>query len=170
VQGAPWLNTLYFGTAGTAANAVAAVGAFWGAVDAFIANDISWATLPDVDEIGVDGSLTGIDSVTPATGTGTDTAEMLPFASQVSIRWRTGAVIGGRELKGKTYIPGLCTASLDDGLLDSGAQAAIQTAADNLIGDVNSSFVIWSRVHAQQLLVAAATVDSDFAVLRSRRD
>ena len=171
VQGSPWLSTLYFGTSGTAADAVTAVGVFWSAVDGLMASTVNWTTEADVEEIGVGGDLISVDQTTPAAGSGSATAStLLPPATQGLIRWRTGAVFGNRELKGRTFIPGLTEGDSTDGLLTSASRTTIQNAASALIADVNSALIVWSRRYAQQILVATATVPEQFAVLRSRRD
>lgn len=170
IQGSPWLSTMYFGTVGSAADAVAAVGTFWTAVQGLMNNSVNWATLPEVEEIGVDGTLIGIESTTPETGSGGSATDVLPPMTQALVRWRTGAVFGNRELRGRTFIPGLTESAAVDGNLDPTDAATIQTAAAALIADIDSALVIWSREHAQQILVATASVWSQFASLRSRRD
>lgn len=171
VQGAPWLSTMLFGTVNSAQQSVNAVGAFWSAVDAAIATAVTWRTLPDVDEIDVDGNLIGVESTTVQTAGGALAGDRLPHATQALITWRTGAIIGGRELKGRTFIPGIGEShNSADGTLSSGLISILQAAGDALIADVNSAFTIWSPTHAQVRLATVASVRDQWAVLRSRRD
>lgn len=51
------------------------------------------------------------------TGTGTISGECVPDAAQVLVRWDTGNIVGGRFLRGHTYIPGLSTLNLLNGNL-----------------------------------------------------
>lgn len=171
VQGSPWLSTMYFGTVNSAAQSVNAVGVFWTAVDNAISSAVTWRTLADVDEIDVGGNLIGIASVTPQTGTGGAAGDRLPPATQGLITWRTGSIIGGRELKGRTFVPGIVENNSDAaGTPVAGVITILQNAADALIADVNSALTIWSRQHAQVRLAAVASVSDKWAVLRSRRD
>lgn len=171
VQGTPWLSTMMFGTVNSAQQSVNAVGVFWNALDARMVNTITWRTLNDVEEVGVGGELIGVTQTTPVTSVGQLAQDPLPWATQGLIRWRTGAIIGGRELKGRTFIPGLSE-------LDNGAQGdpagtlltTIQNAADALIADVNSAFSVWSRRHGQVRLATVGSAIDKWAVLRSRRD
>ena len=172
IQGAPWLSTMYFGEGASnlAQDAVTAVGAFWGAVDAHISNLVNWSTESDVAVISDLGVLTGVDSTTPATGSGAAVADPLPMATQGLVRWRTGLIVLGRELRGRTFVPGLTESAAVDGGLAAAVQSDIQTAADALMADVNSALVVWSRTHSVSATAQAATVWSQFAVQRSRRD
>lgn len=171
VQGSPWLSTLTFGTVNSAQQSVNAMGVFWQAVDNLMHPDVTWRTLPDVDEIGVGGELIGVESTTPVTGAGTASGDRLPAVVQALVTWRTGAIIGGRELKGRTFIPGIVEAqNTADGTLVSGAITVLQNAADALIADVNSALSVWSPTHGEVRLATVAAVRDQWFVLRSRRD
>jgi hypothetical protein len=163
------MSTLYFGTASPAADAVSAVGTFWGTLDNLMYNQVDWATVAEVEEIGVGGELLGLESTTPETGTGSLAGDPLPWSTQGLIRWRTGAIIAGRELRGRTFVPGAMEAA-SDGNPTATFQANMQSAADALITDVNSELVIWSRTHGETRLVAVAGVWNQWSVQRSRRD
>lgn len=176
VTGSPWMNTLNFGGPGQTGNqtdadaAVAATGAFWGAVDALINTAVSWATLPEVLFLGDDGVAAASFATTPATGTGAGAAEIMPFATQALIRTLTGVFVGGRQLRGRIFIPGLTEASNQSGSVIAATQTALQTAANTLNAVVTPPLAVWSKTHATVEPVSSATVWSQFAVLRSRRD
>jgi len=178
VPGTPWLSTMYFNdTGGTAQQAANAAGGYWGAIDALMGSQVDWATEADVSVINaVTGTLEGVESTTPLTGLGALATELIGFATQALCRWRTGTVVNGRNLRGRTFIPGLTTTSADDGQLISGHRVAIAAAAAALIADANSELVIWHRPNPDtgSLGLAAPVVTgtawTEFAVMRSRRD
>jgi len=178
VQGAPWLNTLYFqDSGGTAQQAATAAGAFWNSVDTYIYGGITWTTEADVVSITASsGALAGVTATTPVTGTGGGGSDPLPYATQGLVRWRTGVVVGTRELRGKTFIPGLTETGVTAALVTAAVVTAVNTAAATLISDPNSILVAWHRPSAPGALdgvswnVATGQMAPGFAVLRSRRD
>ena len=170
--GSPFMNTLYFGGAGTQANAdacVADVGTFWGAVDAQMDNETSWATEAEVAEIQTSGTLTGTFATTPQTGTGGVAGSALPKASQGLIRLFTGAFISGRRLRGRIFVPSLTTTAINNGVLAAATVTALQNAINALIASANSELTIWSKTNSQTASVSSAAVWNELAVLRSRR-
>jgi len=172
LAGSPYLSQMYFQSAlGSAQGAVDDVGAFWGAIDAFCNSDLIWNTLADVELVeSTTGQLVGVTQTTPANGSGGVATEVLPFATQGLIRWRTGVYVGGRELRGKTFIPGLTEASAAQGQMASATQNALDGAASALLSGSNSALCIFSRKHLTEALVATGSAWNQFAVLRSRRD
>lgn len=172
VQGSPWVNTAYFDqSTGTPGDAVTAVATFWGVVDGLIDNEVDWATQSDVETVDEDtGNVTAVTQVTPQTGTGAVSGDALPFATQALIKWRTGLYIGGREVRGRWFIPGLTETACDNGRLSSAAAATIQGAVNGYVASVGVDPVIWSRVHGVAPNIDTGTVWTEFAVLRSRRD
>lgn len=171
-QGAPWLNTLFFDTAGgTAGQAVAAAGAFWGAVDAYISNSVSWGTENEVYSINeANGQPTAVTQVTSVTGTGSQVGPLLSRATQGLIRLGTGVFVNGREVRGRIFVPGMTTAALNNGAIDSGAASALDAAALALHTGPNATLVVWSRKNGRMEGVIASSTWGQFAVLRSRRD
>jgi hypothetical protein len=172
-QGTPYLSTFYFlPTSGkTAQMAVAATGAFWTAVKAHMANTLSFATEPEVVSIdAITGLATGSTAVTQVTGTGTSGGSPIAPATQGLVRWRTGVFTGGREIRGRTFLPGVTTGDNNAGVPIALYKTDINTAAAALIADANSDFCIWSKKHANDPLATSGVVWTQFAVLRSRRD
>lgn len=176
VQGTPYLNTLYFDAAGgTPQQAVDAVGTYWGDVDAQMTNEISWATDSEVEEINeATGTIVDIHGTTPASGGGALTDDILPPSSQALVAWTTSTFIGGRRLRGRSFIPGVTEANSVDGILASVAFIAFSNAADALVADTSSTLVVWHRpvsgAGGQFGAVTSASQRQQFAVLRSRRD
>lgn len=120
------------------------------------------------------GTLTGFwNDATAATGSGSLSGIPVANASQVLLRWRTDTIVAGRLLQGRTYVPGLGTASMDGGQLSAAAQAAFQTAQATFIAGLTGDFVIWHRP-GESTPGAAYTVESgatwnELAVQRRRR-
>ena len=176
VTGSPWLSTLWFAgataspTQAEADAAVAAAGAFWGAVDANMSNLVTWSTEPSVGVIDLSGVQTGAYTTTPQTGTGASAGSLLPFAVQGLIRTLTGSFVGGRQIRGRIFVPGLTELQTGAGVMDSATITAFNLAISNLIADVNSSLVVFSRVNNAVSTVIAGSTWNQLAVLRSRRD
>lgn len=172
MQGAPWLSTAHFDdVAASAQDCVDAVGAFWGAVDSLMDNEVDWATQPDVEVVNpVNGQVTGIETTSPLSASGAQALEALPFATQGLIRWRTGVFVAGREIRGRTFVPGMVETGNDNGRPGATAISAMNSSAIGLITDASTTFGIWSPARGQIAAVASGTAWSEFAVLRSRRD
>jgi hypothetical protein len=172
-QGSPWVSTIYGdGISQVEAEAqVLSIGTFWGAVDALMNNDVDWATEAEVERVNVaTGDVEAVFVTTPQTGTGALVTELLPLVAQAVVRWRTGVFVGGREIRGRTFIPGLTEAANTGGSVTPANAATIQAAAQAMIDDVTWEMVVWSRTHAQAPEVATASVWSQFSYLGSRRD
>jgi hypothetical protein len=164
---------MYFDAAGgTPEAAASAVGDYWDTVDPLIQSAVSWAVEAEVALIDpATGTLTGVDVVAlPPSGTGTDGGAALPFVTQVLNRWSTGVAVGGRLLKGKTFIGALSSVVNDHGNVSTTAQGHVQDASDAIVADADCTFVIWSRVNHTFAPVAGGSCWSSFAELRSRRD
>lgn len=175
VPGTPWLATHYFsgdGTGGEAQLAVDAVRDFWLAVDNFMVNTVSWSTESAVAVMTTSpGTVTGLISTTVRSGAGGTAATLLPGMTNWIVNWRTGSFSGGRELRGKTYVPGPTESDNDtNGVPSGGSRTAIQTAADTLHAVATPSLQVWSRKNGVSSGVIAASVPAKWGSLRSRRD
>jgi hypothetical protein len=172
VQGSPWLNTLFFEeTAGTAQQAADAAGAFWGAVDSRMATTVSWSTEAEVAIVNeATNQITSLTTTTPVTGTGAGGATQLPIETQGLVRLRTGTFVGGREVRGRFFIPGLTENDNDSGIPNAGITAVVNPAATTLTGGVNHVLMVFSRVHLVAHNVTSAAMWTSWAGLKSRRD
>lgn len=172
--GGPFLSTMYFGGADdqTAANnANAAVGAFWGSVDNFLGNSLSWSTAAEVVKMSTSGVVSATFAVTPISGAGGATGVYMAPASQGLVRWRTGSYIGGREVRGRTFIPAVTQAnSTSAGGPGTTFVTGVNTAAATLISDPNSELIVWSKRWSSTATALTGSMWGSYAVLRSRRD
>lgn len=172
VAGTPWYSNIYvLGTEDDAAAQVDAVGEFWATVSALMTGVVDWTVEGDVAQIdSATGDLVGVTSETPVSGSGTNAGDPLPYANQALVNWSTSVFAGGRNIKGKTFIPALCEDSNSVGTLLSASDGVITDAANALVAALNGSMVIYSPTNALAAEVTGASVPSKFAVLRSRRD
>lgn len=173
VAGTPYYSNLYFAQeGGTVAQARAAVNAFWEANKALITQNLKWIIeneVPVIDEVL--GEVLSVESdVTSYQSQGTRTETPIPYSNQVLARLRTGAFAGGREIRGRIFIPGFTQISQDsDGVVVSAA-AGIQTNLNALIASANAQLVVWAKSKGSYAVVNSGSVWNKFAVLRSRRD
>lgn len=168
--GSPYLSTMHFsGTDQAAADAaVAALDAFWSSVDDFVTTNLNWRTEPDVESIDANLNITGIFNTTPATGSGAVSGPELPWIAQGLIRWRTAQILAGRELRGRTFIPGATETHNDDGTPVASYVSGLQTAAATLIG--TGIFGVLNRSAGVLHIAVSASAWTQWAALRSRRD
>lgn len=93
------------------------------------------------------GTMTGIwTESTLKTGVGTATAQSWPDAAQALIRWRTGDIVDGRFVEGRTFIPGLAQNVMANGNLTA-ALVSDWTAKAQAFADAANGFSIWHRPH-----------------------
>jgi len=172
VQGAPWLSTMYFDNgAGTAQQAATAVGVFWGAVDNRMATSVAWATEAEVVLIDdTNGQPQASTATTPASGGGSGAATQLPIVTQGLLRMRTGVFIGGREVKGRCFIPGLTENDNDLGVPNASITPVVDAAAAALVATANAQLVVFSRAHFTSVTVSSATMAPYWSYLKTRRD
>lgn len=105
-------------------------------------------------------------------GAGTSSGEAVADATQALIRWRTEAVVGGRFLQGRTFVPGLAVENLVNGNLSAASQSTFNGALATFIAGADG-FGIWHRpvlgaggVHHE---ATTGSMWSELAVLRRRR-
>jgi hypothetical protein len=169
LPGTPWVSTHYFQQALLGAvEAAEAVGAFWEDMDPQISLSALWVVEGDVTEIDqVTGATIGLSPVTPIAGSGSAGGDRSPAAAQGLIRWRTGVYAAGREIRGRTFIPGVCESSGASVPLPA-YMAALNAAAATLI--LTPGFSVWSKTHGLAPSVDGGFAWNQYAVLRSRRD
>lgn len=172
IPGGSYFHRFYFDdSTNTAQQAATATVTWWSAVDNLFANDLVWTVQPVVEVVDVTtGQITSTVSVTGGTGVGADATSYLPAATQILVRWRTTNFVNGREIRGRTFIPGATEAATADGVLDSTWVSTLNTANAALIASANAELVVYSPTHHTLGNVTAASVWTQFAVLRSRRD
>lgn len=172
VAGCPWyVNTHHEGTISSEAEAAAtALQAFW---------QTQQATIPGPIRVDIEQTAVVID---PATGLQTGQLPVsahsvsfsssgagLPHQVQALIRLGTGSYEGGRQIKGRIFVPGLITgASTGQGTLNANVITSLQAAATTLSTD--SKLVIYSKKNKSATRVQTVSVWDQFATLRTRRD
>jgi hypothetical protein len=170
--GNPMLNTLYFDEgAGTAAQAASAVAAFWTACGDLMSTACGWQVENEVALVDeATGDITGYESVaSPGSGSGTLSGQPLPFATQGFMNWRTGIIVAGRRLAGRTFIPAATENLNDAGVPNGDYIEVLATAAAALIDDADSALLVYSPTHHTGGLVSSGNVGRVWGVLRSRR-
>lgn len=182
MQGVPYFSQHYFGgTSELEATAARnALTTFWQGVDDRVVNNLTWTIQGDVEVIDpATGQITGVFGGVGATGNGADTGELTSAALQGLLRWRTGTFLGGREIRGRTFLPGVSEASSADGVPAATYITGMETAATNLRTSASTAggLVVWARPRTeaptrpgQTALVVSSSCWGQFAVLRSRRD
>jgi hypothetical protein len=171
--GAPLVSTHYFSSTVLQSSPTGCADAlqdFWQTLHDRITNKLTWQVEPNVETIGEDGALQDMSSVgSSRQGIGGDTNTVLPFQVQGLIRWHTGDYNGGRELAGRTFVPGPTINSCVNGLPNSDYTGVLSNAAQGLIDD-SDELVIWSRKRGDSKPVTAQSPWAKFADLRTRRD
>lgn len=176
--GGPYLSTHFADNAFTPTvthqQFVDAIGAFWGVIDGSIDSNVTWSVEGSVDEIdAATGNLIASVAVTPPSGVGGLPGDMGPAASQGLVRWITSGIVGGRRVRGRTFIPGLSEGISTEGRLGPATIATFLGAANTLRTDV--PLVVWHRptppaADGSAHRVESAAVWNEFAMLTSRRD
>jgi len=171
--GNPLLSTMYFDTSATnSTDAADAVEVFWQAAETVMSSECTWAIERECAIVNpVNGEITSIeDSGSDRAGSGDLTDQLLPPATQGLVQWHTGAVVAGRRVAGKTFIPGLTEDGSSAGIPSTAVLASLSDAAAAIQAATPAGFVIFSRKHGAGYAVTSGTVWTEFAVLRSRRD
>lgn len=174
VAGTPWYVNHYFTNADDqdgADQSVAAVQGFWDALDGLQANEVVGTIESLVSQINpVTGDLTGVWSTAGGSWQGDSAGQLLPVGTAALVQYRTGTFANGREIRGKTFVPGFTEdTNTPTGTPGASTQAALVTAANVLIG-ADPSFCVYSLMNHQAAIVTSATAWNKYAFLQSRRD
>jgi hypothetical protein len=147
------------------------MGAFWTALNSRIGTPAIWTVQGDVDLLDDStGNIIGVISTTPVTGTPSDAGALLSYGTQGCLNLRTGTYSGGREIRGKIYIPTPTVTQNNDGIPSSGYSAALQTAYNNMDAAAGASDVlVYSPTHNTSVAVSSPNPSAYWARLRSRQ-
>lgn len=172
-------------TAPTPSDALAACNAvrhLWTSLIAQLPNELTLTVDPQVDLIDeTSGQLinTLVATPTPAGVTGTASAGYAAGCG-IKITWETGQVANGRRKRAFTYVVPAAGGLYDtDGTLTSSALGSFNTAADNMLNDLNTASLKLNAYHRPAkgastggiaYAVSSRTVKDKTAILRSRRD
>jgi len=172
VAGSPYYITGYFDAAfGTAQQAADAWRAFLAPASTGYRTGLAFSAMTEVGLVDpVTGNLTGLTPVTLAGMSMIGGTDPLPAATSLLIRWRTGQYAGGKEVRGRTNIPGMLESLSTSGLPDAALTSAWQTRANALLASANARHVVWSKKNAGACVTSSASPWAQWAILRSRRD
>lgn len=118
---------------------------------------------------------------------GTAAANGYSGASGVVVTWRTGGVVAGRRVRGRTFLVPTANIAYDlDGTLQNSTITTLQNAANTLISAAGTPDLgVWARPTPEHqntkgetipardgswYVVTSATIPDKAAILRSRRD
>ena len=169
--GAPYFNTTYWDdlALSDASNAAGQVAAWWSEIAPGLRDDMDIAIEPEVAHVeSTTGEVIGVSVVSAAVTQPTNTADPLPLASQGLMRLRTGSYTGGRELRGRMFIPGMTEGQTTDGRLTTATVDSLNASAAAEL--VVPGLVVYSPTHHVFAAVTAGSMWQDLAILRSRRD
>lgn len=173
-EGLPGLNVTHwrkeplFGTTAV----VARIEDFWTGMRGLLTTGLTIRVDPEIDVIDeATGQLVDVVSETTENITGLDTDPPLPWEVQGLASVTTGLFVNGRRLRGRMFIPGLCTDSLSGGKFFESNRGDTETrwTAFTSAG-LDAVFCVYSTTHHVSEPQQNAIVRSDFASLRSRRD
>jgi len=172
-SGSAQVSTMFFSSAGgeTAQDAATAVSKLW--LDLSNEIYIGYTMAPETDVFTIDpvtGEPTGIVSVTATARTGGDSTDPLPWMTQGLIRWTTGTFIAGRQVRGRTFIPGATEAWNTGGVPNTTYKTQLTTALTTFLTTVGVTPVIYSRHNHSAWPVINGSVWTKWAELRTRRD
>lgn len=144
--GAPGVSTFYFTNTAMQAN-VDALRAMFNSCAGLLPSLLT-ITVPGSGDVinDVDGKITGSWSVTtpPTVVTGSAAGQYAGNSGAV-IHWLTGSVLGGRRVRGKTYMVPLVSAYEANGSLLASAITTLTNAANTFITAVTPNFRIFVR-------------------------
>lgn len=183
--GPPWLSVFHFEgndvDSDQADSMTGLADQFWNTLTADWQTSVSYVVQSAVKVFSIaTGVLLRTVSGAGGSGTGiTSGVDQLPPVCQAMIRWNTSAVVNGRQLTGRTFLPGLNTSSL--GASGQPAGQLVTTDAPAMINalitdSLATPFIIWHRPtialpsSGVDAAVNSGQLSSKFAVLRSRRD
>lgn len=166
----------------TGADATAAIAAVWAFLTAIKSNFSGVTTIQVQSDVEVTDWTTGtLVSIVAGTGVTvivcTGTGNALAVEGPL-VQWRTGTVVAGRLLRGRTFIIPSATGSITgNGQVIAAAVTGIQAAAAALIATATVTFSIWHRPSVTGPApigtvgaVVSGTVPLTVSALRSRRD
>lgn len=166
--------SVFYGTA--AMTDVSPIANFFGSFDQYFPSNLAWSVPSGGDEIDdATGTLLGDWAGTGAavvTGTGGGAAD---HASGVGgmVQWRTAAVVGGRRLRGRTFLTHMISSAYDNGgNIDTAALTAFSTGANLVVAA--GEFVVWHRPQGgsggSSAVMSGSAIPDRVSWLRTRRD
>jgi hypothetical protein len=174
--GTPFYTTMYWGgtTSGEAAFARTATRNYLNIFLPSVNNGYGGVINGDVERVDeATGNILEVFAAADGVFVGASSAEVVPFTTQLLTRWRTGVYNAGRELRGRTFIPGTTEGVSTNGQPSASFVNSINGLLTPYVAsvDVNAAggLKIWSPTHGTSALVNQASLWNQFAVLRTRR-
>lgn len=158
-----------------AQDAIADMRTFFTNIASLVPNEISWVPGSEVRILNTNtGELTGVFSVTPGSPISGGNVGGYNLAAGGRVDWTTGIIVGGRRLRGRTYVVPLAVASYSNvGQLLAATVTQLTTAATTFRNDMAGGahpLQVWSRANGVAADVASVSIPPMGAILRSRRD
>lgn len=150
----------------------AALGTFIGAVDEYVPGQITLTVENEGRTFEAEtGTLTGYWSDGVPIVDSNAVATNFAASAGLCINWLTAGVVGGRPVRGRTFLVPLTTATYDQqGTILVGALTAIRNASDVLAG--TAAMRIWSRpragINGSLHAPVGARINDRVSMLRSR--
>lgn len=172
VAGSPYYTNMYFldGPNGPQ-DYIDVVTGFWSNLEPDLTEEmigVVEAEVPTIDE--VTGNILSIESGVAVNVQGTSPGDLLPPTVQGLARWTTGQYRNGRQVRGRTFIPGLHVDTSEFGRPSVAFRGRLQVSIDYLVGLTAIQHVVWSKTNGVALITSGGSAWAEFASLRSRRD
>lgn len=156
-------------------DATASLGTFFNAIKASFPGAVQWTIPSSGDKVDVaTGQLTGAwTGGTAATILATGGANVYPAGTGGYVRWQTPLVVGGRRVRGRTFLCPIINDQFDSGgTLNNTTVTNWQTAANALVSA--GKIVVWHRPSPGgsdgiAATVTGAVVPDRVTSLRTRR-
>lgn len=171
---APFLTTHYFETSAesVAQEAYAALGDFWEAMSVAVNHNANINIDPVMFIIDpVTGNTTGTFLATIPLGyAGGNTGDALPAGVSPIMQLRTGSYLAGREVRGRTFLPGLTQdqINIQSGTLNETSRDYLSAIGQALV-DADLGWCVWSRKNGTADTVSVVNIAQSAGMIRSRR-
>lgn len=171
LEGSPYLMTLHVNadTFLTALDARGRVNDFCVRLAEVTDNGLTYVLPTEATRWSTPSTLVGSAAVTSANIQGVSTGATMPRATQGLLRLRTEGFNGNRRILGHIFVPGVTGNYVDAA---NGKPLTTYKQALEFAGVIaaDGDFLVASRKQDAFIETTTVTADSEFAVLRSRRD
>nr|CRY96866.1 hypothetical protein [uncultured prokaryote] len=173
LQGSPYYNRLHYGSDEFdgeigAEGAADAVRSLWAAIAAVMHNQSVIQVQPEVAQVDDNsGETVAVFITDQAPIAGALSTERLPSSQQILAQHRTGVYVGGREVRGRTFVPGVTESANDSGRPIAATRTTVAAAFNTWFANHNPSGGVLGVNGFTP--VTATTVWSEFAFLSTRR-
>ena len=137
-----------------------------------IIDNLTAVVEPEVTVIeSTTGELVGVLSIDGDTIAPSGSTDALPPMTQALMQLTTPAIISGRRLRGRIFLPGMLEANNTvDGQPSAALISSFDGAGATLVDALASTWVVYSPTHRAYATVTGMNTWNQWAVLRSRRD